>query len=70
MHTYVRESAVDPQAPSRPAEMTATRPVPTLHDLTYMLFYAAGVTRHRIYPRYGKMLFRNADACGDVRGNV
>jgi SagB-type dehydrogenase family enzyme len=39
-------------------------PLPTLHDLAYVLFYAAGVTRHRYYPGHGEMLFRAAACTG------
>src|SRR5215475_13184643 len=49
---------------SPPGEMSVTTPVPTLHDLAYMLFYAAGVTKRRFYPGHGEMLFRAAACTG------
>jgi SagB-type dehydrogenase family enzyme len=49
---------------SPPAETDATIPVPTLHDLAYVLFYAAGVTKRRFYPGHGEMLFRAAACTG------
>src|SRR5207247_9544211 len=51
-------------AMSHPAETTASTSQPTLHDLAYILFYAAGVTKHRVYPGYGEMLFRAAACTG------
>jgi SagB-type dehydrogenase family enzyme len=38
--------------------------VPTLADLAYVLFYAAGVTKRRLIPGYGDMLFRAAACTG------
>ena len=52
------------QALSPPAETAVTIPVPTLHDLAYVLFYAAGVTKRRFYPGHGEMLFRAAACTG------
>jgi SagB-type dehydrogenase family enzyme len=49
---------------SPPSEMAVTTPVPTLHDLAYVLFYAAGVTKRRFYPGHGEMLFRAAACTG------
>ena len=49
---------------SHPDETTATMSRPTLHDLAYVLFYAAGVTKRRVYPGYGEMLFRAAACTG------
>src|SRR5215831_10181020 len=49
---------------SPPGEMAVTTPVPTLHDLAYVLFYAAGVTKRRFYPGHGEMLFRAAACTG------
>ena len=49
---------------SPPGETTVTTPVPTLHDLAYVLFYAAGVTKRRFYPGHGEMLFRAAACTG------
>jgi SagB-type dehydrogenase family enzyme len=49
---------------SPPGEMVVTTPVPTLHDLAYVLFYAAGVTKRRFYPGHGEMLFRAAACTG------
>ena len=49
---------------SPPAETAVTTPVPTLHDLAYVLFYAAGVTKRRFYPGHGEMLFRAAACTG------
>jgi hypothetical protein len=42
---------------SPPGETGVTTLVPTLHDLAYVLFYAAGVTKRRFYPGHGEMLF-------------
>jgi len=47
-----------------PGETTVTTPWPTLHDLAYVLFYAAGVTKRRVYPGHGEMLFRAAACTG------
>src|SRR5215468_1699971 len=47
-----------------PGETTGTTPWPTLYDLAYVLFYAAGVTKHRVYPGHGEMLFRAAACTG------
>jgi SagB-type dehydrogenase family enzyme len=52
------------QALSHPAETTTITPGPTLHDLAYALFYAAGVTKRRVYAGYGEMLFRAAACTG------
>jgi SagB-type dehydrogenase family enzyme len=49
---------------SLPVEMAVTTPVPTLADLAYVLFYAAGVTKRRFYPGHGEMLFRAAACTG------
>jgi SagB-type dehydrogenase family enzyme len=49
---------------SQPGATTVTMPVPTLHDLAYVLFYAAGVTKRRFYPGHGEMLFRAAACTG------
>ena len=49
---------------SPPGETGVTTPVPTLPDLAYVLFYAAGVTRRRFYPGHGDMLFRAAACTG------
>ncbi len=49
---------------SPPGETTVMTPWPTLHDLAYVLFYAAGVTRRRVYPGHGEMLFRAAACTG------
>jgi SagB-type dehydrogenase family enzyme len=49
---------------SPPAETAVTTSVPTLHDLAYVLFYAAGVTKRRFYPGHGEMLFRAAACTG------
>jgi SagB-type dehydrogenase family enzyme len=49
---------------SPPSEMAVTTSVPTLHDLAYVLFYAAGVTKRRFYPGHGEMLFRAAACTG------
>ena len=38
--------------------------LPTLHDLAYVLFYAAGVTKRRLFPGHGEMLFRAAACTG------
>ena len=38
--------------------------MPTLDDLAYALFYAAGITKRRVYPGYGEMLFRAAACTG------
>ena len=48
-----------------PAE-TVSDPLrlPTLADLTYVLFYTAGVTKRRVLPGYGEMLFRAAACTG------
>jgi SagB-type dehydrogenase family enzyme len=51
-------------AMSHPSETTVTTPLPTLHDLAYVLLYAAGVTRRRVYPGHGEMLFRAAACTG------
>ena len=51
--------ALAPPAPHRP--VTA---LPTPDDLAYMLFYAAGVTRRRLFPGHGEMLFRAAACTG------
>jgi len=51
-------------AMSHPVETTATTLLLTLHDLAYVLFYAAGVTKRRNYPGYGEMLFRAAACTG------
>jgi len=51
-------------AMSHPAATTVRTSQPTLHDLAYILFYAAGVTKHRVYPGYGEMLFRAAACTG------
>jgi SagB-type dehydrogenase family enzyme len=51
-------------AMAHPAETTAIMPQPTLHDVAYILFYAAGVTKRRSYPGYGEMLFRAAACTG------
>jgi SagB-type dehydrogenase family enzyme len=49
---------------SPPGETAMTTPVPTLHDVAYTLFYAAGVTKRRFYPGHGEMLFRAAACTG------
>ena len=57
---------------SQPALLTLVRPVlegtaaplPTLEDLAYVLFNAAGVTKRRVLPGYGEMLFRAAACTG------
>ena len=49
---------------SPPGETGVTTPVPTLPDLAYVLFYAAGVTKRRFYPGHGEMLFRAAACTG------
>ncbi len=49
---------------SPPGETAVTASVPTLHDLAYVLFYAAGVTKRRFYPGHGEMLFRAAACTG------
>jgi SagB-type dehydrogenase family enzyme len=49
---------------SPPGETGVTTPVPTLQDLAYVLFYAAGVTKRRFYPGHGEMLFRAAACTG------
>src|SRR6266446_90518 len=49
---------------SHPVETTALTSQPALHDLAYILFYAAGVTKRRVYPGYGEMLFRAAACTG------
>jgi SagB-type dehydrogenase family enzyme len=49
---------------SLPGEMGGTPSVPTLHDLAYVLLYAAGVTKRRFYPGHGEMLFRAAACTG------
>jgi len=51
---------------SPPGETAMTTPVPTLHDLAYVLFYAAGVTKRRFYPGHGEMLFRAAACTGPL----
>src|SRR2546428_1210298 len=51
-------------AMASPGEPTVTTPWPTLHDLAYVLFYAAGVTKRRVYPGHGEMLFRAAACTG------
>jgi len=51
-------------AMAHPVETTAAMPRPTLHDLAYVLFYAAGITKRRVYPGYGEMLFRAAACTG------
>ena len=51
--------ALAPGAPHRP--VTA---LPTPDDLAYMLFYAAGVTKRRLFPGHGEMLFRAAACTG------
>src|SRR4029453_11399857 len=52
------------RALSPPGETGVTTPVPTLPDLAYVLFYAAGVTKRRSYPGHGEMLFRAAACTG------
>ena len=48
-----------------PAEMVSDPlRLPTLADLTYVLFYTAGVTKRRVLPGYGEMLFRAAACTG------
>jgi SagB-type dehydrogenase family enzyme len=49
---------------SPPGETGVTTSVPTLHDLAYVLFYAAGVTKRRFYPGHGEMWFRAAACTG------
>ena len=49
---------------SPPGGTGVVTPVPTLHDLAYVLFYAAGVTKRRFYPGHGEMLFRAAACTG------
>jgi SagB-type dehydrogenase family enzyme len=49
---------------SPPGKTAVATPMPTLHDLAYVLFYAAGVTKRRFYPGYGEMLFRAAACTG------
>jgi SagB-type dehydrogenase family enzyme len=49
---------------SPPGEMSVITSVPTLHDLAYVLFYAAGVTKRRFYRGHGEMLFRAAACTG------
>src|SRR5713101_3980197 len=51
-------------AMSHPGETAVTTPLLTLHDLAYVLLYAAGVTRRRVYPGHGEMLFRAAACTG------
>jgi SagB-type dehydrogenase family enzyme len=46
------------------SDTTAPPGLPTLADLAYVLFYAAGVTKRRTYPGYGEMLFRAAACTG------
>ena len=38
--------------------------LPTLAEIAYLLYYAAGVTRRRIYPGHGEMFFRAAACTG------
>ncbi len=38
--------------------------LPTLDELAYVLYYAAGVTRRRIYPGHGEVCFRSAACTG------
>jgi SagB-type dehydrogenase family enzyme len=60
-----------PETP-QPALLTLIRPalggdaarLPTLEDLAYVLFNAAGVSRRRVLPGYGEMLFRAAACTG------
>src|SRR5262245_49707942 len=47
-----------------PGEAAMATPMPTLYDLAYVLFYAAGVTKRRFYPGHGEMLFRAAACTG------
>ena len=49
---------------SLPGALTVPTPLLTLHDLAYVLFYAAGVTRRRYYRGPGEMLFRAAACTG------
>src|SRR5262249_60774920 len=55
------------QALSHPAETTATTSGPTLHDLAYVLFYAAGVTKRPVYVGYGALLFLTAACTGALQ---
>ena len=52
------------RALSPPGKTGVTTPVPTLSDLAYVLFYAAGVSKCRFYPGHGEMLFRAAACTG------
>jgi SagB-type dehydrogenase family enzyme len=47
-----------------PEAATVPTSLPTLHDLAYVLFYAAGVTRRRYYRGHGEMFFRAAACTG------
>ena len=42
----------------------ASASLPTLAEIAYCLYYAAGVTRRRIYPGHGKVFFRAAACTG------
>jgi SagB-type dehydrogenase family enzyme len=42
----------------------ASATLPTLVEIAYLLYYAAGVTRRRIYPGHGKVFFRAAACTG------
>jgi SagB-type dehydrogenase family enzyme len=52
------------QALSRAVGTAAAASLLTRADLAYMLFYAAGVTRRRLLPGHGDMLFRAAACTG------
>lgn len=52
------------RALSRAVGTATAVPLPTRADLAYVLFYAAGVTRRRLLPGYGDMLFRAAACTG------
>ncbi|GIX49804.1 MAG: hypothetical protein KatS3mg131_4015 [Candidatus Tectimicrobiota bacterium] len=52
------------QALSTPVDSQRPAPLPTLHDLAYVLFYSAGVTRRRHIPGYGEVCFRAAACTG------
>jgi SagB-type dehydrogenase family enzyme len=42
----------------------ASAALPTLAEIAYLLYYAAGVTRRRIYPGHGEVFFRAAACTG------
>ena len=57
-----QHAALDNLTPA--ATVNALHGIPTLADLAYVLFYAAGVTKRRVLPGYGDMLFRAAACTG------